>query len=168
MSYRPLRKSMWLASVLNSSGQWRPPALSAVTRRGSVRFLLTSAGIKTTSIHDALVELLGKPIAESSALSAFPPRRTPCPAGLPQPGCRGLAADPRISRHPFVRTGVNTAWCAGAHRAPQSARHIGCLWSRRLTSCWWAASTGISAPGCGTADWQIACRRCDARRSLRG
>jgi dipeptidase E len=35
---------------------------------GIVRFLLTSAGIKNTSIHNALVELLGKPIAESSAL----------------------------------------------------------------------------------------------------
>ena len=33
-----------------------------------MRLLLTSAGIKNTSIHDALVELLGKPIAESSAL----------------------------------------------------------------------------------------------------
>ncbi|HZM21384.1 MAG TPA: Type 1 glutamine amidotransferase-like domain-containing protein [Anaerolineales bacterium] len=33
-----------------------------------MKFLLTSAGIKNTSIHDALVDLLGKPIAESSAL----------------------------------------------------------------------------------------------------
>ncbi len=33
-----------------------------------MRFLLTSAGIKNTSIRDALVDLLGKPIAESSAL----------------------------------------------------------------------------------------------------
>jgi dipeptidase E len=33
-----------------------------------MRFLLTSAGIKNTSIYDALVDLLGKPIAESSAL----------------------------------------------------------------------------------------------------
>jgi dipeptidase E len=33
-----------------------------------MRFLLTSAGIKNTSIHDALVDLLGKPISESSAL----------------------------------------------------------------------------------------------------
>jgi dipeptidase E len=33
-----------------------------------MKLLLTSAGIKNTSIHDALVELLGKPIAESSAL----------------------------------------------------------------------------------------------------
>jgi dipeptidase E len=33
-----------------------------------MKFLLTSAGIKNTSIHDALVDLLGKPIAESGAL----------------------------------------------------------------------------------------------------
>src|SRR5688500_5441517 len=35
---------------------------------GIVRFLLTSAGITNPSIHDALIELLGKPIAEASAL----------------------------------------------------------------------------------------------------
>ena len=33
-----------------------------------MKFLLTSAGIKNASIHNALVELLGKPIAECSAL----------------------------------------------------------------------------------------------------
>src|ERR1700756_3040640 len=33
-----------------------------------MRLLLTSAGIKNTSIRDALVDLLGKPVAESSAL----------------------------------------------------------------------------------------------------
>jgi dipeptidase E len=33
-----------------------------------MKYLLTSAGIKNTSIQNALVELLGKPIAESSAL----------------------------------------------------------------------------------------------------
>ena len=33
-----------------------------------MRFLLTSGGITNTSIHDALVDLLGKPVAESSAL----------------------------------------------------------------------------------------------------
>lgn len=33
-----------------------------------MKFLLTSAGIKNASIHNALVDLLGKPIAESSAL----------------------------------------------------------------------------------------------------
>jgi len=33
-----------------------------------MKLLLTSAGIKNTSIHNALVDLLGKPIADSSAL----------------------------------------------------------------------------------------------------
>jgi dipeptidase E len=33
-----------------------------------MKLLLTSAGIKNPSIHDALVELLGKPIADSNAL----------------------------------------------------------------------------------------------------
>ncbi len=33
-----------------------------------MKYLLTSAGVKNASIHDALVDLLGKPIAEASAL----------------------------------------------------------------------------------------------------
>ena len=33
-----------------------------------MRLLLTSAGIKNTSIHDVLVDLLGKPIADATAL----------------------------------------------------------------------------------------------------
>jgi len=33
-----------------------------------MKFLLTSAGVRNKSIHDALLDLLGKPIAEASAL----------------------------------------------------------------------------------------------------
>jgi dipeptidase E len=43
-----------------------------------MRLLLTSAGISNTSIHDALVDLLGKPIAESSAL-VIPTAAYACP-----------------------------------------------------------------------------------------
>jgi len=32
-----------------------------------MKYLLTSAGVKNASIHDALIELLDKPIAESNA-----------------------------------------------------------------------------------------------------
>jgi dipeptidase E len=39
-----------------------------MTWGGTMKLLLTSAGIKNASINDALVELLGKPIAESGAL----------------------------------------------------------------------------------------------------
>ncbi|MGH2505694.1 MAG: Type 1 glutamine amidotransferase-like domain-containing protein, partial [Ktedonobacterales bacterium] len=45
-----------------------------------MRLLLTSAGIKNTSIHNALEELLGKPIAESSAL-IIPTAIYPFPGG---------------------------------------------------------------------------------------
>ena len=45
-----------------------------------MRLLLTSAGIKNASIHNALVDLLGKPIAESSAL-IIPTAIYPFPGG---------------------------------------------------------------------------------------
>jgi dipeptidase E len=45
-----------------------------------MRFLLTSMGITNASIHDALVDLLGKPIAESSAL-CIPTGVQPFPGG---------------------------------------------------------------------------------------
>ena len=45
-----------------------------------MNFLLTSGGIKNNSIHDALVDLLGKPIAESTAL-CIPTAISPFPGG---------------------------------------------------------------------------------------
>jgi dipeptidase E len=45
-----------------------------------MKFLLTSAGIKNTNIHNALVELLGKPITECSAL-CIPTAILPFPGG---------------------------------------------------------------------------------------
>jgi len=39
-----------------------------MTRGGNMKLLLTDAGIKNPTIHAALVDLLGKPIAECSAL----------------------------------------------------------------------------------------------------
>jgi dipeptidase E len=45
-----------------------------------MRLLLTSAGIRNASIHDALVDLLGKPIAESNAL-VIPTAIYPFPGG---------------------------------------------------------------------------------------
>ena len=44
-----------------------------------MRFLLTSAGITNTTIDNALVDLLGKPIGESSAL-CIPTGVQPFPA----------------------------------------------------------------------------------------
>jgi dipeptidase E len=65
-----------------------------------VRALLTSSGLRNGSIHDALVDLLGKPIAESSALFI--------PTGL----------------HPFSG-GPSMVWRAIAGNAPSSLCGLG-------------------------------------------
>ena len=60
-----------------------------------MKFLLTSAGIKNANIHNALVGLLGKPIAESSAL-CIPTAIYPFPGGPPMAYrfISGLSANP--------------------------------------------------------------------------
>jgi dipeptidase E len=87
-----------------------------------MRFLLTSAGIKNASIRDALVDLLGKPIAESSALCiptaayghpltprvAWPfisgqePRTPMCELGWKSLGVLELTALPSIDEEQWV------------------------------------------------------------------
>jgi dipeptidase E len=59
-----------------------------------VKFLLTSAGIKNASIENALVDLLGKPIAESTAL-VIPTAAYGHPMALPGPAWRFIAGQSR-------------------------------------------------------------------------
>src|SRR5689334_9793352 len=59
------RSSCFRSHKRDQRGFAAPPKAA---RSGIMKFLLTSAGIKNPSIHDALVALLGKPIAESRAL----------------------------------------------------------------------------------------------------
>ena len=84
-----------------------------------MKLLLTSAGIKNTSIHDALVDLLGKPIAESSAL-CIPTAIYPFPGGP----VNGLSLHQRSDRQPLVRIGVEVVGRAGTHRAPQHQSRV--------------------------------------------
>jgi dipeptidase E len=86
-----------------------------------MRFLLTSAGIKNVSIHDALVDLLGKPIPESNALciptathalgqpeqtwrfiSGQEPRTPMCELGWKSLGVLELTALPSIDEEHWV------------------------------------------------------------------
>jgi dipeptidase E len=78
-----------------------------------VRFLLTSAGIKNTSIHDALVDLLGKPIAESSALCI--PTAVYAMRGGAFHAWRFLSG----TGAPMCELGVEVGRRAGAHRPAQ-------------------------------------------------
>jgi len=126
-----------------------------------MRFLLTSAGISNTSIHNALVDLLGKPIAESSALCiptaayAMPGgaaiawrlingrATTPlCELGWKSLGVLELTALPSIDEEHWVPVVQET-----------DALLVG------------GGDPCICAIGCGSPDWQTACRRCGARRS---
>jgi dipeptidase E len=65
-----------------------------------VKFLLTSGGVSNPSISAALVELLGKPIAESSAL-IIPTAMYPFPSG----GLMGWQAISGTAPNPFVGLG---------------------------------------------------------------
>jgi dipeptidase E len=89
-----------------------------------MRLLLTSAGIKNASIRDALLDLLGKPIAESSALciptathgmaGGFPhawrfisgqePRTPMCELGWKSLGVLELTALPSVDKEQWVPT----------------------------------------------------------------
>ena len=81
-----------------------------------MKFLLTSAGIKNTSIHNALVDLLGKPIAESNAL-CIPTATYALPGGA---AVHGMAVHQRTRTHlPHVRIGLEVLGRAGTHRAAQ-------------------------------------------------
>jgi dipeptidase E len=99
-----------------------------------MKLLLTSAGIKNASIHDALVDLLGKPIAESSAL------------------CIPTA----MYGHPWVGPG-ELAWQFISGKEPDCPmcelgwKSLGVL---ELT-----ALPCICATGCGSPGWQTCCRR---------
>jgi dipeptidase E len=82
-----------------------------------MKLLLTSAGIKNASIHDALVEVLGKPIAESSAL-CIPTAGYGHPMGSPA----GHGDSSPGGAHTDVRAGVEVLGSAGTHRAAQHRR----------------------------------------------
>ena len=124
-----------------------------------MRFLLTSGGITNASIHDALVDLLGKPIAECSAL-CIPTAIYAFPGGAAS-AYRLITGS---GRQPVVRIGLEVFWVFWSSlRCPASTRNIGSRWSGRLMPCWWEAATpSICATGCSNPDWQTSCRRCRA------
>ena len=66
-----------------------------------MKLLLTSAGVKNPSIKNALVDLLGKPIADSSAL-CIPTARYGHPWSAP---AQGVAVHQREVRNPMVDLG---------------------------------------------------------------
>ena len=115
-----------------------------------MKLLLTSAGIKNPSIHDALVDLLGKPIAESTP-SAFRPRRTGTLTAAPAGPWRFISG----RRPADDRAGLEVAGRAGADRAAQHRSERWVPWVREtdvllvnggdaLYLCHWMRESGLA------------------------
>ena len=121
-----------------------------------MKFLLTSAGIKNTSIHDALVDLLGKPIAESSAL-CIPT------AAYAMPGGAGMAWRLINGREatPLCELGWKSLGVLELTALPSIDE---ALWVPMVQETDVLLVNGgdpcICATGCGSPDWQTSCRRC--------
>ena len=79
-----------------------------------MKLLLTSSGIRNRSIELALVELLGKPIAEASAL-IIPTAIYPFPGGQ----VMAWRAITGTERRAVGGTGLEVAGSAGADRAAE-------------------------------------------------
>ena len=98
-----------------------------------MKFLLTSAGIKNTSIHNALVDLLGKPIAESSALCIPTAVVRPSPAVLAM-AWRFISG--REPDSPMCELGWKSLGVLELTALPSIDKEHWVPWSRRLTFCW--------------------------------
>ena len=75
-----------------------------------MKYLLTSAGIRNPRIHDALIDLLGKPIAEASALciptAGYGHPRSP----LIGPGGSLADKNPKTPGEVYLSSGSGRSW----------------------------------------------------------
>ena len=110
-----------------------------------MKLLLTSSGISNTSIDNALVDLLGKPIAESNALF-IPTAIYPFPRGAVMAGQAISGKAPS----PLCELGWKSLGVLELTALPSIEKKLDPR-SRRQTRCWFGAATPcISATGCGS------------------
>ena len=101
-----------------------------------MKFLLTSNGIANPSIHDALVDLLGRPIDESSALrlSQYDRQQHPCVVGDGE--AYGRSGDHNeAAAHRPPRCGRNRRRCRNEASRGGRALRCWCLTRRAKPSC---------------------------------
>jgi dipeptidase E len=126
-----------------------------------MKFLLTSAGVKNTSIHDALVDLLGKPIAESSAL-CVPTAMYGHP--MVGPGWRAWQFIAGRSAEPMCELGWKSLGVLELTALPSIdddhwvplVRETDVLLVAGAMPCIWPT-------GCGSPGLRTSCRRCATR-----
>ncbi len=97
-----------------------------------MKLLLTSAGIKNPSINDALVDLLGKPIAESNALCI-----PTAGYGHPRSVLVGMAIHQRTrTPRPHDRVGLEVLGVLELTALPSIEKNVGSPGSEMRTPCW--------------------------------
>jgi dipeptidase E len=117
-----------------------------------MKLLLTSAGIKNASIHDALLELLGKPIADSHAL-CIPTAGYGHPLGTPGKAWDFIAG--KESRTPMCELGWKSLGVLEVTALPSIGKERWEPWVRRadvllvnggdaLYLCHWMRQSGLA------------------------
>jgi dipeptidase E len=116
-----------------------------------MKLLLTSAGIKNTSIHNALVNLLGKPIAEASAL-CIPTAGYGHPQGSPGGAWRFISGQ---SAQPMCELGWKSLGVLELTALPSIDKERWISWVRAadallvnggdaLYLCYWMQQSGLA------------------------
>jgi dipeptidase E len=126
-----------------------------------MRLLLTSAGIKNASIRDALIGLLGKPIAEANAL-CIPTAMYGHPMVGPGPGAWRFISG-REPETPMCELGWKSLGVLELTALP-SIDEEHWVPKVRETDVLLVAMRCTCATGCEGPGWRTSCRRC-ARRS---
>ena len=122
-----------------------------------MKFLLTSAGIKNPSIHDALVDLLGKPIAECSAL-CIPTAAYGHPLN-PRVGWRFISGN---SDQPMTELGWKSVGVLELTALPSIDRQNWVPLVQETDVLLVSGGDALYlATGCGSPGWPTSCRRCD-------
>ena len=117
-----------------------------------MKLLLTSAGIKNASIQDALVDLLGKPIAESNAL-CIPTAGYGHPQGSPAGAWRFISG--RENRCPMCELGWKSLGVLELTALPSLDQKRWVTWVREadvllvnggdaLYLCYWMQQSGLA------------------------
>ena len=116
-----------------------------------MRLLLTSAGIKNGTIHDALVDLLGKPIADSSAL-CIPTAGYGHPQGTPGGAWRFITGK---ARTPMCELGWKSLGVLELTALPSIGKQRWVSWVREVDAllvnggdavylCHWMRQSGLA------------------------
>jgi dipeptidase E len=121
-----------------------------------VKLLLTSGGVTNASIRDALVELLGKPIAESSAL-CIPTAQYGHP--MVGPGVKAWQFISGNSPNPMVDLGWRSVGVLELTALPSIDEERWVPLVQEADALLVAGGTSSTcATGCGSPGWRTCCR----------